>query len=183
MKRFLSALLALCLLITFLPTGALAAALAEPSIPGLSTLDYTTEDVERMPATDEFSYEFLPAGETWKTLAAGVAPATFKEVSYELADGVVVLEENSTVSEKIASAGQLIAGSAIQDKSPEKIKVATVIRLINGPIAMLPCVSLYFYERCKNCNEKHCGLHDMMIEVRDATLNIVENRTLKDLIV
>ncbi len=68
-------------------------------------------------------------------------------------------------------------------KSPEKIKVATVIRLVNGPIAMLPCVSLYFYERCKNCNEKHCGLHDMMIEVRDATLNIVENRTLKDLIV
>lgn len=68
-------------------------------------------------------------------------------------------------------------------RSPEKIKVSTVIRLINGPIAMLPCVSLYFYERCKNCNEKHCGLHDMMIEVRDATLNVVENRTLKDLIV
>ncbi|MEO7983241.1 MAG: Rrf2 family transcriptional regulator [Bacteroidota bacterium] len=67
--------------------------------------------------------------------------------------------------------------------SPEKVKVATVIRLINGPIAMLPCVSLYFYERCKNCNENHCGLHDMMIQVRDATLNIVENRTLKDLVV
>ena len=74
-------------------------------------------------------------------------------------------------------------GGYFLNKSPEKIKVATVIRLINGPIAMLPCVSLYFYERCKNCNEKHCGLHDMMIEVRDATLNIVENRTLKDLIV
>lgn len=74
-------------------------------------------------------------------------------------------------------------GGYFLNKSPEKIKVATIIRLINGPIAMLPCVSLYFYERCKNCNEKHCGLHDMMIEVRDATLNIVENRTLKDLIV
>lgn len=72
-------------------------------------------------------------------------------------------------------------GGYFLKKSPEKIKVATVIRLINGPIAMLPCVSLYFYERCKNCNEKHCGLHDMMIEVRDATLNIVENRTLRDL--
>ncbi|HEX7902245.1 MAG TPA: Rrf2 family transcriptional regulator [Chitinophagaceae bacterium] len=68
-------------------------------------------------------------------------------------------------------------------QSPEKIKVATVIRLINGPIAMLPCVSLYFYERCKNCNEKYCGLHDMMIEVRDATLNIVEHRTLRDLMI
>ena len=67
--------------------------------------------------------------------------------------------------------------------SPEKVKVATVIRLINGPIAMLPCVSLYFYERCKNCDQKHCGLHDLMILVRDATLNIVENRTLKDLVV
>ena len=74
-------------------------------------------------------------------------------------------------------------GGYFLKKSPEKVKVATVIRLINGPIAMLPCVSLYFYERCKNCDQKHCGLHDMMIQVRDATLNIVENRTLKDLVV
>ncbi|HPG11477.1 MAG TPA: Rrf2 family transcriptional regulator [Chitinophagaceae bacterium] len=74
-------------------------------------------------------------------------------------------------------------GGYFLKKDPSKVKVATVIRLINGPIAMLPCVSLYFYERCKDCDEKHCGLHDMMIEVRDATLNIVENRTLKDLLV
>ena len=74
-------------------------------------------------------------------------------------------------------------GGYFLKQKPEKVKVATVIRLINGPIAMLPCVSLYFYERCKNCNEKHCGLHDMMIEVRDATLSIVENRTLKDLMI
>lgn len=66
-------------------------------------------------------------------------------------------------------------------KDPAKVKVATIIRLVNGPIAMLPCVSLYFYERCKNCDEKKCGLHDMMIEVRDASLAILENRTLKDL--
>ncbi len=68
-------------------------------------------------------------------------------------------------------------------KPPEKVKVATIIRLVNGPISMLPCVSLYFYERCKNCDEKQCGLHDMMVEVRDATLKIVENRTLRDLVV
>lgn len=67
-------------------------------------------------------------------------------------------------------------------KDPTKIKMAQVIRLVNGPIAMLPCVSLYFYERCKNCNEKQCGLHDMMVEVRDATLQVLENRTLKDLL-
>ena len=67
-------------------------------------------------------------------------------------------------------------------KDPAKTRMASVIRLMNGPIAMLPCVSLYFYERCQDCDEKECQLHDMMIEVRDATLNILENRTLKDLV-
>lgn len=73
-------------------------------------------------------------------------------------------------------------GGYFLKQDPSKVKVATIIRLVNGPIAMLPCVSLYFYERCKNCNENKCGLHDMMLEVRDATLNILENRTLNDLV-
>lgn len=73
-------------------------------------------------------------------------------------------------------------GGYFLNKDPAKVKVATIVRLVNGPIAMLPCVSLYFYERCKNCDEKKCGLHDMMIEVRDASLGILENRTLKDLV-
>jgi len=72
-------------------------------------------------------------------------------------------------------------GGYFLKKAPGKVKVAEVIRLVNGPIAMLPCVSLYFYERCKDCNEKHCALHDIMIEVRDVSLRILENRTLKDL--
>src|SRR3979409_912133 len=37
--------------------------------------------------------------------------------------------------------------------SPKDIPLAKIVRLIDGPIAMLPCVSLYFYERCKNCDE------------------------------
>ena len=66
-------------------------------------------------------------------------------------------------------------------ESPSKTSVASVVRIVDGPIAMLPCVSLYFYQKCKNCNEKNCGLHDIMEKVRDATLRILENRTLKDL--
>jgi Rrf2 family protein len=65
--------------------------------------------------------------------------------------------------------------------APEDIPLARIIRLIDGPIAMLPCVSLYFYERCKNCNESHCGIHDTMVLVRDATLKILENKTVADL--
>ncbi len=43
------------------------------------------------------------------------------------------------------------------------------------------CVSLYFYERCKNCDEKQCGLHDSMIQVRDATLKLLEKKTVADI--
>jgi len=65
--------------------------------------------------------------------------------------------------------------------APKDISMAKVMRLIDGPIAMLPCVSLYFYERCKNCDEKQCGLHDMMITVRDATLKILEKKSVADI--
>lgn len=65
---------------------------------------------------------------------------------------------------------------------PSKIRLADIIRKIDGPIAMLPCASLYFYERCSNCDEKNCGLHDTMIEVRDATLKILEGKTVADLV-
>jgi len=64
---------------------------------------------------------------------------------------------------------------------PSKTTVAKVVRIVNGPIAMLPCVSLYFYEKCRNCDEGNCGLHEIMEEVRDATLGVLENRTLEHL--
>ncbi len=67
--------------------------------------------------------------------------------------------------------------------SPKKINLATVIRVINGPIALLPCVSLNFYEKCADCNEEHCGLRKMMTITRDATLKILEKKTLYDILV
>lgn len=66
-------------------------------------------------------------------------------------------------------------------KNPKDVPLATIMRLIDGPIALLPCVSLYFYERCRNCDEKHCGLHEVMIQVRDANLKILEKKTIADL--
>ncbi len=65
--------------------------------------------------------------------------------------------------------------------SPKKINLAIVIRVINGPIALLPCVSLNFYEKCKDCDEATCGIRKMMIIARDATLKVLEKRTLYDM--
>ncbi len=67
-------------------------------------------------------------------------------------------------------------------ESPAEIPLATVMRLLDGPIALLPCVSLNFYERCKNCDEKNCGLRDTLIMARDAILSILENKTVADLV-
>ena len=67
--------------------------------------------------------------------------------------------------------------------APKKITLATVIRVINGPIALMPCASLNFYERCVDCHdEQSCGIRKMMIIARDATLNILEKKTLHDVI-
>ena len=66
-------------------------------------------------------------------------------------------------------------------KKPSEIKIATIIRLLEGPIAMLPCVSLNYYEKCDDCvSEEKCSLSILMAEVRDSTLKILENKTLDD---
>ncbi len=66
-------------------------------------------------------------------------------------------------------------------KEPQDIPMSKIIRVLEGPIAMLPCVSLNFYEKCDDCpDEEACSVHELMIQVRDSTLKILENTTLAD---
>lgn len=66
-------------------------------------------------------------------------------------------------------------------KTPSDIAMSKIIRTLEGPIAMLPCVSLNFYEKCDDCpDENTCAAHKLMIQVRDSTLKILENTTLAD---
>ncbi len=67
-------------------------------------------------------------------------------------------------------------------QDPTTISIAKIIRIIDGPIALLPCVSLYFYERCQDCNEKVCRLNKVLIEARDAILSVLENKMLQDIV-
>lgn len=66
--------------------------------------------------------------------------------------------------------------------APDQITLATIMRLIEGPIALLPCVSLNFYEKCADCNEKKCGLNKIMCQVRDNTLSVLEHKTVANLV-
>ena len=69
-------------------------------------------------------------------------------------------------------------------KEANEIPVAEIYRILEGPIAMVPCVSLNFYEKCDDCpDESVCSVHKLMIQVRDNTLKIFENTTLEDIII
>jgi Rrf2 family protein len=82
---------------------------------------------------------------------------------------------------KILNSKKGKGGGYFMAKNPDKILLADILRLVDGPIALLPCVSLHFYEKCANCDEKNCGLNRVMIEVRDANLAILENKTVADI--
>lgn len=67
-------------------------------------------------------------------------------------------------------------------EEPSEILMTDVMRVLEGPIAMVPCVSLNYYEKCDDCPDEHqCSVHKLMIEVRDSTLKVFRNTTLADL--
>ena len=64
---------------------------------------------------------------------------------------------------------------------PATVSVGRVIRLLDGALAPLGCVSLRYYEPCSCPDEATCTLRDVMLDVRDAMLEILDNETLADL--
>lgn len=66
-------------------------------------------------------------------------------------------------------------------KPPDKIYVGQIIRILDGPLAPIPCVSKTAYERCTECeNEKTCEIRKIMMQVRDASAAILDHTTLVD---
>lgn len=68
-------------------------------------------------------------------------------------------------------------------RPPEMISIGELVRALDGPVAMLPCVSQTAYRRCEECiDEMTCGIRSVMKEVRDKTVEILDGTTLADLI-
>jgi len=63
---------------------------------------------------------------------------------------------------------------------PTTISLGRVIRLLDGALAPLPCVSLRYYGRCSCPDEATCPLRDVMLDVRDSMLDILDRETLAD---
>jgi Rrf2 family protein len=68
-------------------------------------------------------------------------------------------------------------------KDPSDVNLIEIIRLMDGAIAMLPCVSLNYYEPCEECVDEHlCGIRDAFIGVRDETLRVLATNTLAHIV-
>ncbi len=64
-------------------------------------------------------------------------------------------------------------------REPDDITFAEVLRLIDGPLALSPCASRTAYRRCDDCeDETVCATRKVLLEVRDATAEILEHHTL-----
>jgi Rrf2 family protein len=74
-------------------------------------------------------------------------------------------------------------GGYNMNRPPSLISVGDVIRALDGPIALLPCVSQTAYKRCEECvDELTCGIRLVMKDVRDATASIFDGTTLEDVL-
>lgn len=66
-------------------------------------------------------------------------------------------------------------------RAPQEITFGEVIRILEGPLALVPCVSKTAYSACVECvDERTCGVRLAMKEVRDATAHILDHLTLED---
>lgn len=88
----------------------------------------------------------------------------------------------------LKTAGMIIsyrgkAGGFRLAKPAHLISFGDIIRTIEGPLALVPCVSRTAYQRCKDCkDEASCAIRRAMMIVRDDTARILDGTSLADAI-
>lgn len=64
----------------------------------------------------------------------------------------------------------------------DDISIGEIVRLIDGPLAPIGCVSQTSYEKCSCPDEVHCGLRMLMLDVRNAIAGILDRYSLADVV-
>jgi Rrf2 family protein len=101
-----------------------------------------------------------------------------RSIPYKFLEGILrELKRAGMVASK-----QGKAGGYYLLKDPKEINLADILRLMDGPIALLPCVSYRFYERCIECeDEETCTVRKAFFELRNQTVAKMKSITLKTL--
>lgn len=112
-------------------------------------------------------------------LAAAASIADAEQISVKFLEAI--LSDLKAAGFVISKKG--IGGGYQLNQQANTLMLSDLIRATHGPIALVPCVSLNYYEPCDICpDESQCGLHDVMQQVRDASLAILSTTSIQDLI-
>jgi Rrf2 family protein len=91
---------------------------------------------------------------------------------------LLTLKNNGVLQSRKGKGGGYYLG-----KPPREISMGSVIRILDGPLAPVPCVSETAYARCQECaDERTCGIRQVMKDVRDTMAGILDGTSLADLL-
>jgi Rrf2 family protein len=66
-------------------------------------------------------------------------------------------------------------------KAPDEITFGEVLRIMDGPIAPLPCLSITAYRQCDDCyGEQNCEIRHVFAKVAEATRRVLFSTTIAD---
>ena len=121
----------------------------------------------------------LRLADTWEAGPVLIADLAARErIPLKFLENILLAMKRSglLISKKGRGGGYALA------RPPREIIVGDVVRLLDGPLALVPCASLTAYRRCEDCDdEEACGVRLVMKEVRDATSAILDGTSLQEL--
>lgn len=84
---------------------------------------------------------------------------------------------------KVVDSKRGIFGGYFLNMPAKEITIGNIIRYIDGPLAPVRCASVTAYQKCDDCpNEECCMLHHIMVDVRNAMSDVLDNRTIYDMV-
>jgi Rrf2 family protein len=66
-------------------------------------------------------------------------------------------------------------------RPPDEIQIGHVVRVLDGPLAPIPCASKTRYQPCDDCDEATCQIRHMMLDVRNAIADVLDKTSLAQL--
>jgi Rrf2 family protein len=66
-------------------------------------------------------------------------------------------------------------------RAPDEIQIGHVVRVLDGPLAPIPCASKTRYQPCDDCDEATCQIRHMMLDVRNAIADVLDKTSLSQL--
>ncbi len=121
---------------------------------------------------------YLAKNNTGKPIPVGQISAD-QNIPHKFLEAILLNLKNARILN--SKKGKL--GGYMLNKEPKEVDMAEIMRLFDGAVALLPCVTYRFYERCDECiDEETCGIREVFLDIRNETVERLKNATLSDII-